>query len=307
MLLIQNRLEYSRSRLRHLLVRISLKVKPYYKYAVQNPKWLLMFLFSRFQIVRSLIDIFYPKVELEQYSEVSIFEDLDVENVIQVLQEDGLYLGIQLPQAIVEEILEFTEREQCYANLNPQLMFHTNSKEVWQEKYGSLVVSDYVDPEKNCRAIERIIQDPKLLTIAATYLNAKPVFTGSRLWWSFATNTSFEERLNFAQELFHYDPIDYRSLKFFFYLTNVDSSSGPHVCVRGSHKNKKITHQLTLFIGRSDRDISQYYQQKDILTICGNVGFGFAEDPFCFHKGTPPQQCDRLMLQIEFCLNNYHF
>ncbi|MUL35424.1 hypothetical protein [Gloeocapsopsis dulcis] len=266
-----------------------------------------MFVFSRFQIIRSRIDIFYPKTELEQYSEVSIFENLDVENIIQSLQEDGLYLGIQLPQTIVEEILEFTEREQCYANLNPQLMFHVNSKESWQEKYGSLVVSDYVDPERNCRAIEKIIQDPKLLKIAATYLNAKPVFTGSRLWWSFATNANFQERLNFAQELFHYDPTDYRSLKFFFYLTNVGSGNGPHVCVRGSHKNKKISHQLTLFIGRSDRDISQYYQQKDILTICGDVGFGFAEDPFCFHKGTPPQQGDRLMLQIEFCLNNYHF
>jgi hypothetical protein len=266
-----------------------------------------MFLFSRFQIVRSRIDIFYPKVELEQYSEESLFEDIDIKNIIQVLQEDGLYLGLQLPQGIVEEILEFTKREQCYANFNPELMFHINSKQVWQEKYGSLVVSDYVDPERNCCAIEKIIQDSSLLKIAATYLNAKPVFTGSRLWWSFATNTSLEERLSFAQELFHYDPIDYRSLKFFFYLTDVDSTSGPHVCVRSSHKNKKLSDQLTLFIGRSDREINQYYQPEDILTICGNVGFGFAEDPFCFHKGTPPQQRDRLMLQIEFCLNNYLF
>lgn len=307
MLLINDKLRRSHGKLQNLLLRVSLKVKPYYTYSVKNPKWFLMFLFSRFQIIRSHINIFYSKAALEQYSEASIFEDLDVETVVEALQKDGLYLGIQLPQTIVKEILSFTQREQCYANLNPQLMFYINSKELWQEKYGSFVVSDYIDPEKNCVAIEKITQDPKLLKIAATYLNAEPVFRGARLWWSFATNANFQERLNFAQELFHYDPTDYRSLKFFFYLTDVDSSSGPHVCVRGSHQKKKLTHQLTLFIGRSDQDISQYYQQENILTICGTTGFGFAEDPFCFHKGTPPTQSDRLMLQIEFCLNNYYF
>jgi hypothetical protein len=307
MFLINHRLRRSHDKLQDLLLRARLKVKPYYTYSVNNPKWLFMFLFSRFQVIRSHIQIFYPKAFIEDCSE-SIFEKLDVETVVQALQKDGLYLGIQLPPTIIEEIVAFTMRKPCYANLNPQLMFHIDSKELWQEEYSSFfIVSDYVDPERHCYAIEKITQDPKLLKIAATYFNAKPVFTGSRLWWSFATNANFQERLNFAQELFHYDPIDYRSLKFFFYLTEVDVSTGPHVCVRGSHKNKKITHQLTFFIGRSDHDISQYYQQKDILTICGNVGFGFAEDPFCFHKGTPPQQRDRLMLQIEYCLNNYHF
>ncbi len=306
MLLINHRLRRSHEKLQNLLLRVRLKVKPYYMYSVKNPKWLLMFLFSRFQVIRSHISIFYPQAVLEEYTE-SIFEALDVEAVVQALQTDGLYLGIQLPTTIIEEILAFTKCEPCFANFDPQLMFYVEEKELWQQKYGNLVVSDYVDPERNCCAIEKITQDSKLLKIAAAYFNAKPVFTGSRLWWSFATNANFQERPNFAQELFHYDPIDYRSLKFFFYLSEVDAASGAHVCVRGSHKNKKITHQLTLFIGRSDRDISQYYPQEDILTICGNVGFGFAEDPFCFHKGTPPAQRDRLMLQIEYCLNNYHF
>lgn len=306
MLLIHNKFRRQHRKVQNFVLRTSLKLKPYCANSVNNPKWFLMFLLSRFQIVRSNIDLFSDKVVPAQSTETSIFKDLDVKTVVQALQKDGLYLGIELPQNVIAEILAFSKREPCYANFKRAHTFTLSDRAVQQTAYGeTIIVGDYFDPEKNCATIKQIVQDPKLLEIAAQYLKASPVFTGARLWWSFATNASLQERLNFAQELFHYDPIDYRSLKFFFYLSDVDNQSGAHVCVRGSHNQKHLSHQLTLLIGRSDRDIRKYYQQEDILTICGTTGYGFAEDPFCFHKGTPPHDRDRLMLQVEYCMNQY--
>lgn len=74
------------------------------------------------------------------------------------------------------------------------------------------------------------------------YLDAEPVFTGSRLWWNFAVNDEKKYDYNKTITFFHYDLDDYACLRFFFYLTDVDSNSGPHVCVRGSQLNKKFAH-----------------------------------------------------------------
>jgi len=42
-----------------------------------------------------------------------------------------------------------------------------------------------------------------------------------------------------------------------------------------------------------------------VLTVTGPAGTGFAEDPFCFHRGTPPMGGDRLMMCVEFRVADY--
>ncbi len=81
-----------------------------------------------------------------------------------------------------------------------------------------------------------------------------------------------------------------------FYLTDVDLSSSPHIYVKGSHKKKKLRHQFSILRDRDDQDIIDYYGRENVINICGSVGLGFAEDPFCFHKGTVPVSKDRLIL-----------
>ena len=53
-------------------------------------------------------------------------------------------------------------------------------------------------------------------------------------------------------------------------------------------------------MGRSDRAMIDYYGEENIIPIYGTSGFGFAEDPFCFHRGVPPIDKNRLVLQIEY-------
>lgn len=177
---------------------------------------------------------------------------------------------------------------------------------------------DYFNSSLLCPAIKKLASDPKLLEISAKYLGGEPVLTGSRLWWLFSVNEqnqgllledmrflSLKENPREGAYFFHYDLDDYQFLKFFFYLTDVDLSSGAHVCVRSSHKKKKLAHLLSFFRRRSEQDIIDYYGADNVVPICGAAGFGFAEDTFCFHKATPPNLKDRLMLQINFALNDY--
>ena len=103
--------------------------------------------------------------------------------------------------------------------------------------------------------------------------------------------------------LFHYDLDDYRALKFFFYLTDVDCLSGSHLCIAGSHKKRKLLHCISRC--QSDKNIFNYYDSESIISISGQAGLGFAEDPFCFHRGSPPVNSPRLMIQLEFALNDY--
>ena len=103
--------------------------------------------------------------------------------------------------------------------------------------------------------------------------------------------------------LYHYDLDDYRALKFFFYLTDVDSLTGSHRCVAGSHHRRKLSHYFLR--GQTDQEIAEYYGADSMTEICGAAGYGFAEDPFCFHRGSPPVKAPRLMIQLEFAINDY--
>ena len=288
------------------LLRARLKFNQEYKYLIKSPRWLLMFIFGRFIFIRSFLSYFYKPPALEKYkNKLSLF-DLNVENVVQSLKKDGLSLGINLNKNTIQEILCFAESTKFYANYDRNLVFHISDIRSMQARHNNnYIIGDYLNNAKLCPAINQLASDPKLLEIAAIYLNNEPKFVEIKLYWNFVTNAKAKDRMKLGAVLFHHDPIDYHSLKFYFYLTDVDLFSGPHVCVRGSHKNKKVAHQFSLLIGREDRDITDYYGDENVVTVCEKAGFGFAEEPFCFHKAITPSQRERLVLQITFTLNKY--
>ena len=104
---------------------------------------------------------------------------------------------------------------------------------------------------------------------------------------------------------FHYDIDGYRGLTFFFYLTDVGLSNGPHVYVRGTHVKKAWKHVVSLYKGRSDDEIDQSYGKERQVVSCGPAGSGFAEDIFGFHKGLHPESGDRLIVQLRYGLRDY--
>lgn len=282
------------------------KIYLYYKRTARNPKWLLMFGLSRFKTIRAAVAFFSKRPLTQKYAiNDSIFEELNVNDVVESLKRDGFYLGLKLPKSVLQEILDFAISTDCYGDANKQFRFPYTKREEVEEKYGeNFVQGEYFNTRSSCSVIKELGSDPKLLAIAAKYLVAEPIVASTRLWWLFVVKQKTYD-LSKGAYFFHYDLYDYRFLSFFFYLTDVDSSSGCHVCVRGSHKNKKLTHLLSLFRRRSDQDIIDYYGEENIVPICEKAGFGFVEDVVCFHKATPPTHKDRLVLEIQFSINDY--
>ncbi|RCJ22196.1 hypothetical protein A6S26_22845 [Nostoc sp. ATCC 43529] len=275
----------------------------------KNRRWLLMRKVGRFPLGRLVKDFLPHRNEYFSQAVVNksstLFPGIDIDLVVNNLKENGFYLGLKLPKEIVTQIADFAHFHACYGDYKPHLGFFYNQKGAAEKHYGQIFkLAAYFNTALLCPAIKKLQNDPTLLAIAGKYLECNPVHLSNQLWWSFAgESTRFEKMKTF--QMFHYDLDDYRFLKFFFYLTDVDALGGPHVCVRGSHKQKKLSH-LLLPKCETDEEIIRYYQQKSLVTIYGKAGFGFAEDTFCFHKGTTPIAQDRLMLQVEFGTIDYN-
>lgn len=280
-----------------------------YRTMVGNPKLFLMRKLARFESIRNLISYVYRinnNITNVSDDQVSLFQDINVDQINSSLKNDGYALNINLPNTVIQEILEFAHSAPCYADRNQDIEFYYREREKVENSLNKKFRLGSYFESKKCTAIKKLENDPKLLAIAAKFLGATPIHMATELWWSFPTPATKLEQLKAAQ-VFHYDMDDYRFIKFFFYLTDVDLLSGPHICMRGSHINKKFSHQLlgVRCANTEDAEIVNYYGSENVVTICGSAGLGFAEDTYCFHKGSPPSHKERLLLQIEFAINDY--
>lgn len=290
------------SRISRVQRKLSARVDVY----AHHPDWALMRAIGRFDIARSFASVRHRKGEAPQPAPgPTVFEGLDVAAVVADLERDGCCIGLQLPEQTFQEIWEYARRSPCYGDRNPRYGFRYDEKLTLQDRYAkSFAIATYANTQATCPAIEQLALDSTLRQIAETYLRAPPVLLGTVLWWSFAVDDVSEAERSLAAQMFHFDLDDYRFLKFFFYLTDVDAGSGPHVCVRGTHRKKALRHQLRLQ-RRTDEDIESVYGVQKIVEICGPAGYGFAEDTRAFHKGSPPVTGDRLVVQVEFARNDY--
>jgi hypothetical protein len=231
--------------------------------------------------------------------QLSGLENIDINHTVTTLRKDGFCRGINLNQEITQQIWQFAMNTPCYANRDTKLSFYYSEKNQVQEKHVNHFVNAHYDKIATlCPVIKKIETDPILLEIASQYWRAEPLDQESQLWWNFPVESTIYERRRAAQ-LFHSNEGDSRSLRFSFYITDVDLCSSPHVCVRGSHIKKKYSH-LYRRKGCSYQDITSFYGYKNIVPICGKAGSGFVEDTRCFRQATSPGSKERLILQVTF-------
>jgi hypothetical protein len=139
--------------------------------------------------------------------------------------------------------------------------------------------------------------------IADLYLGVESVLLGVNLWWTFASQPTARD-MNRHAHLFHYDIDDIKFLKFFFYLTDVSETSGPHVMVEGSHLDHAFVRPKWSSPRLTDEWVEEHFSGK-IRTLSGNKGAGFAEDTYVLHKGTVPRSNNRLILQLEYGVSSH--
>lgn len=79
----------------------------------------------------------------------------------------------------------------------------------------------------------KIAINPIFHNICNLYFSSNPVFDTLASWWSFPDK---KENLNLNAQLFHSDRRRLAFLKFFIYLTDVNTLNGPHVVIPKTHK-----------------------------------------------------------------------
>jgi hypothetical protein len=145
----------------------------------------------------------------------------------------------------------------------------------------------------SCPLIVALINAPEVLSLAGAYLGCCPTLSSVGLRWSFPSNAEASD-----VQRFHRDPDDWRFVKLFVYLTDVDENSGPHVYVQGSHRTdvelRARSYELTA--------IEKTYGGEAVTAVTGERGTSFMADTAGIHMGKPPSDRPRLMLIAQYSL-----
>jgi Phytanoyl-CoA dioxygenase (PhyH) len=145
--------------------------------------------------------------------------------------------------------------------------------------------------------VAALMNDPVLVAIARDYLRCEPILDACRIWASTAFGNGPTSEIT---QLFHYDASHPGFIKFFIYLTDVDSDNGPHCVVPGSHRADRAGWALRVGDRRiTDERIARAYPGL-ARELIGPKGTVIAEDTRAFHKGKQPTRGYRFVLELYF-------
>ena len=283
------------------LSRISGRIPRYLAKFRGNPAWLSMYVLARLMPLRKAHWL-TAKAAPSFSPQPTMFADVTCESAVEALRRDGLFTGINLPEQVCADIAGFAARNSCFAGSNRKIEFLPDEHGATEQRFNQAILNgNYFEKALECDAVLAVQGDPLLQNIAAHYLGGQARLSTTRIWWTFPTKRASEADKRLASEdEYHFDLLDWRMLKFFFHLKPVDEGAGPHVYVRGSHRRRALRHQLTPFVGHTVDDVLRVYGADKPVTLLGDAGFGFVEDPFGFHKATVAERTPRLMMEIAF-------
>lgn len=226
------------------------------------------------------------------------FSASEFEAAIERLRKDG-YLAFKNPldQDLVEGLRTFATTTPCYP-MNSQ---YPSGPPILYDKDTAAFPKYDFSPEDLMRneLVQQLVADPQLLAFAQEYLGARATVDSVAMWWSAPVDKAHSD----AAQLYHFDMDRLRFVKFFVYLTDVDTDTGPHCYVKGSHSGKaRSLREIKRF---EDQELRSEYPEPSFVEHLGSAGQILAVDTSGFHKGKPPRSDHRLILEIEFAISLY--
>lgn len=144
----------------------------------------------------------------------------------------------------------------------------------------------------DCPGLLQLVNAPEVLEIAAAYIGCKPTLSSLGVRWSLPAP------ITAPFQAFHRDIDDWRFLKLFVYLTDVDERSGPHCYVRTSH--------LCGFVPRAQQypaeSVAAEFGADKLEIITGARGATFIADTSGVHRGGAVERAPRLVLQAQYSI-----
>lgn len=229
----------------------------------------------------------------------SIFTQNSADEYVTKIRQESVSFGLQLPDSLITQIYEYAQITACK---EPHYQEEFFAKEIENGRLygGRHVLRALVNNPMNCEAIANISQDPLLVEVVKKYLGYYPTQIIAHLTWSFASEMPYSEQKKIYPPLnYHYDVAGYNFMTAYFYITDVEKDTGAHVMIKASHREKPLSWVLS--DGRPpEEDIYNYYGKDKEIVIEGKKGFGFIQDPSCYHKLLPILKGKRLILLIRY-------
>lgn len=265
---------------------------------------------GRFNAVRktySLLQRGYQSTNEAHYRQqlnlrkTSLFEQISPDSCAQELRQRSVAFGFQLLPEMAAEIRQYACQNWLYEP-GFEGEFKVDDIERGCLPNGRAVMRGLVKHPDQCPAIEQVAQDPILMQVARQYLGYWPTQVTRHLTWTFVSSLSAaEQRDRFLPLSYHYDVAGYNFMSAYFYITDMDKLSGAHVMIEQSHARKPFHTLFAPWSGRqTDEQVLDYYGSDRELLIEGQAGFGFVQDPSCFHKLLPPIKNNRLIFQVRY-------
>jgi hypothetical protein len=217
----------------------------------------------------------------------------EVDHAVRALERDGLVvLDARLPADVCAELTELAMSSDCaLADLPDRPRARYRPEDPRAIRY-SLEEVDIL----TSGAAQRLVADASLLQIAHRYLGATPIQDLVTMWWS----TSLGGDHSRAAQQFHFDLDRVRFLKVFILLTDVGDDNGPHVYVRGSHRDLPPAFRRD---GRyPDAAVFERFGER-VMKIGGPRGTIFLADTRGLHKGQVLNAGHRLIFQLEYAVS----
>lgn len=232
-------------------------------------------------------------------SSTTVFDAAQAPRAVADLRRHGFHAGLTLPARLVDELTRHAEQGRCFRLPRDPERFLIGEVKDGRSPQGRIVaVADVEAP--NCPAAVEVAGDATLVGIVRAHLGYQPSRVAIRLYWSPTSGLSDRERRWNGQTIdYHYDIERTPSLYVYFYLSKADRQRGAHVVIAGSHGAKPLRLKWASTRQRETVVLGRYGSDRAV-TLEGDAGFGFLEDPACFHKVLPPALSHRLMLQLRY-------
>jgi len=210
----------------------------------------------------------------------------------ETLRRDGVAFDLPLVAPdILREIRGYFEQSLCHDPFRSHLgRFRYDQPPSPETNMG------YFDPHQIVSAphVLRLFNDPVVLETAELYLGCKPLIDNIGCWWSFGDRPVAK-----GTQRYHRDYDSVRGFKLFIYLSDVDEGAGPHVFMRGTHCDAR----LSTGHAQTDQTIHDLFGITNERIITGTAGTRFLADTYGFHKGELPRQGRRLLLTAQYNVN----
>lgn len=263
--------------------------------------------FSR-QILAKMLSVIHPaRVRAENPGILGRMNESELHHITETLHQDGYYIFEQrLSEELIQELIQVTKTTPALLRKMDQQSGEMKVKrEIYNPSQVQAVRYDYESNELlKSKVVQKLISDLSVQAVAKSYLNANPIMDIVTMWW----HTDFQKTPDSnAAQYYHFDMDRIKWLKFFFYLTDVNTDTGPHCFIRGTHQAQNIPQEILNqgYVRITDDQIQKHFRPEDIKEFSGPRGTIIAEDTSGLHKGKHVHSGHRLIFQLEFAVSMF--